>query len=606
MTYLMDVDIADSLIPSSSSSEPMPPGMWREKLGVVVARRSSVSNRDDAEAKKERQRVEQAWRVTVTAIAAELQDQLRAEGESVVRLSSLAQALEQAANRTEAVQIGESAIRLAISQWRSTRHWPVTATMASVQILARAAKHDLLVDLLGQLPNLESVVVASAASLVALNRLPEAVHTLSKVGSDQARALRGYVLAVSGRPAEAIAELRQIRGTLPGDSVTTYNLAICFWRLGSSKKAISAARQTTLLAPSNVAGWIQLVSYLIAARQFEDAHAEIDRFRRGQLVVTPTIRMLEGAVLVEDGHQTRGLTILRDAQMMAQRSNDSALLAHLGGMISVIEMQLGRKTKDNVRKELLALISRNPSNSGLLSNFISLCTSTTDAPALRQCLENADSSSVVPIVLARLSGRLAELELRFEDAFASARQWRQLDPSDDNASGWTLLLEGFVTGDWAAAAVSARAFIRKPNVSTYLANNAAYTLALGGYTLALGGYPREAMVALRRVSDHDFVIKATEGLAKIANGHISEGLAAYRTAAGLADENADSSMRVAMTAHQGIGLRTLGHTVDLPVNIRSSALPSVQLPDDWATIPMFQLLKYRCDREGWPWPPMID
>jgi hypothetical protein len=243
---------------------------------------------------------------------------------------------------------------------------------------------------------------------------------------------------------------------------------------------------------------------------------------------------------------------------------------------------------------------KTPANLVLLSLLTDLVSRNSGAVEIRRRLESVDQAENEGVTKAIFT-RLAYLEGRFDDAVNAAAEWMAIDPAADFPIVFWVFTHGALTEDWTTSAESALTRIKRQKESTDELLNAA------AYALSLAGRGSEAVRILTKVSDWDFRLKATSGLAHLSAGNVRRGLQLYREAADLADqENPKSYLRCFMTLHQAMAIRRLGlldgsHASE----VRAGALPEVGLPTVWADIPDLRFLAEVARRKGWEWPCMI-
>ncbi|OXM19334.1 hypothetical protein CBI33_22545 [Rhodococcus erythropolis] len=344
-----------------------------------------------------------------------------------------------------------------------------------------------------------------------------------------------------------------------------------------------------------------LLDFLIDAGETSEAKREISRLKNEGFVEDSSFLLIEARIAADadDGPKLRSL--LSKARIRAEIEGNSRARATAVANLKMIEFGEGRASRKATLRELEVLFADQPTNGAIFKMISDLCWRAKDLQILDRSLSLFKDRGGAPAVVAMGEAMVANLRGDFLDAARWAKNWMKLDPLDGAAAGIAITLHGHATEKWDEAAVMARQALSFAPNSESVVNSAAYALALGGD-------PRTAIRIIRNFGTSSYVLQATLGLALISAGEIASGLAEYRKAADWADKGRETgNSRALMTQHQAAGLMRLGITnTALSVEVKASALPHVDLPEDWEDYPAFTMLKWVADRSNWAWPLTID
>ena len=170
-------------------------------------------------------------------------------------------------------------------------------------------------------------------------------------------------------------------------------------------------------------------------------------------------------------------------------------------------------------------------------SFASLIDSASDADLLRSAVTRVLHGDIHPAHAAYLSYTVALLDGDNEGAADAAARWFKEDPENSGAGAAAVVAVGIGAERWNEAGIIAKdALERFPNERVLL-NNAAYVLAMGGRA-------SEAIERLESVDGPEFFIRATLGLAHLADGNIDIGMRLYREAAAEAETKGPNCTRI--------------------------------------------------------------
>jgi len=424
-----------------------------------------------------------------------------------------------------------------------------------------------------------------------------ALRLLQTDDSSSAASLRGFVYLRLGESTKAIREIRKAWRVGPQVVDDVLNLALAFWDVGSTQKAILYARQASRLAPGRKDISFTLLEFLLSAGKPDMARTEIRSIQTRGYVEPPEFIYLQARTCLALGERNRGLTLLRQAKERAQSSEEGRLAAEIEGNLVYLE---STKSADKMasRNAVKKLLDGFPESVVLVEVLASMIDRVSERDDLDQRIESLADHGWPKERLYHLRSRSAYLRCDFKPASKFAKLWSEHDKLDPVAASIHMMYLGQVDQDWNAAAKAAERALRRFGCTRQVVNNAAYALVLAGR-------PYRAAATLSKVEPFDYLLKATEGLVELARGQIDSGLRAYREAAELADRELDGrSIRTLMTIHQAMSilhLGLLGHK-DVVPQLYAGALPTVDLPGDWLDRPEFVLLSYVSERRGWEWP----
>ncbi|MGC4886373.1 tetratricopeptide repeat protein [Micromonospora sp. DT227] len=475
------------------------------------------------------------------------------------------------------------------------------ATYVTIQVLLRLGKEQLADRYLREMAAVPELAQVGAAVLIRMSRFDDALAALTDLDESLpgVASIRGYIHLLRDEYSKAISHLRAAYRSDPNDVDSILNLAASLWHLDARRKAIRWAKQATIIAPGRYDTFLALLRYLIESRRFDAADSEIKALLERGVVPTSALILLQAQVAAGKDQPSRAGNLLRRARALAGEEKDDVSAAELDGRIAVSEYVSGRIDRPDALQRVRAALRRTPSSALLAALLADLIDKSSGAREVEVALSKVDRVGQGSVIKG-IECRLAFLKGDFDQAAQLCLAWVRQEPLNERAIKLATFWHGALYEEWNDAADRTIRAIERLGTSKSLINPAAYSLAL-----ARRG--DEALALLERVDTSDFVLTATKGLAHISVGQVEEGLALYRRAAQLADEQESGKHhRLLMTLHQAMGLRRLGLTETHAEVVRAAALPAVDLPSNWREIADLAFLAEVARRRGWSWPVMIE
>jgi tetratricopeptide (TPR) repeat protein len=521
---------------------------------------------------------------------------------SPTNLIRLAQAQYAAGDPTGAAESAVSAMTFA-TELVETGRCPLNEVSlvfgSGANLLARVGRHAEAAEFLERVGPPEVLQLTYASLLIDADRLDEAFDVITSTDDPHADALRGYILARRGETQRAVHFLRQSLKAHPSSADTVMNLATAYWKLGSRRKAISAALRATRLAPSRQDISVGYMQLLLDNGQPAAVLAEVKRLRRSGVIECARLLVMECQAELAVGEPKKAITLMRRALAAAESEGDEGLRDELAANLRVLQASAAGNDRQTLWRLARECVEEMPHNVAALRQLAAYSGRRHESETLRKAIDAAGRLQT-PARL-EVEAKLAFIECDFGRSLSLNEEAIALDPMNAEACASALLLQGWHRGDWESAAEKASLWSRKVPLDPHLINNAAYAMALGGR-------PAEALALLDlHPRDDDFVPIATRGLAYLALNDLDAGMRWYRRAAELADSVGEGDMRILMALHQAAGLRTLG--IAATVNetfLHATSLPDTGLPTDWEDQPSFVMIQQGCERQGWPWPPQFE
>lgn len=433
---------------------------------------------------------------------------------------------------------------------------------------------------------------------VLAERRGDHTQALARLDGDEtaeAAAFRGYLWLQVGKPAKALAELRQAHRLGNLTPSLLLNLAYAFAATGSPRKAVSYARQATHIAPDSRQASFNLASYLRGVGDVESAILELRRLAR---IVGEGDAQVAAAVanaLIGAGKAREALRELRRAEHHNVFAAGSIRYAELTANAALLEWLLGDRTRDDLLTVIRGQLESAGSHLPLVLMLCDVLNRSTALPELethyRVLAQRSTELELAPLEVRMLLlrgalGEAATLATRFAEAF----------PLDVVAVRGALVLEAQVFGRYGEAAESGLKALRRMPGDPMLGNNVAFCLALAGRGA-------DALAVLKRFPQDDPYLLATRGLAYLSLGAVDKGLRLYDKAAELArnvvrrPEDSDDFERL-LRLQELVAQRQFG----LFDSADSKSVAPPMIPSDWMSDPRYILLRSVCERVSEPWP----
>lgn len=591
----LPADVSLSALSEDLTAEPSRPHSADASDQFTALR---VARPDDMLAQSD-QRFEE-WRVTARRYADHARDLVRDHADSAAVLVRLAQAEHLAGDLAAAADMAAEALaRVARNALRDGRDsLDIASAISAGRLLVALGHIDDADAAVAKLPHLDALRVLRASIAIDRGELESALQVLRLDDSPAAASLRGFVLLRTAQYHAAIRELRKAWNSGVRVADDALNMALAFWSVNATRKAVSFARQASRLAPGRKDISFTLLEFLLASDQAAEARAEIDSIKQRGYTEPEEFIFLQAQVALKLQEHRRGLTLMKRAASAAKASGNNMLAAEIEGNLAYLELAPHPAKHGIARERIGALIAQRPTSVVLVELFALLADRVHHRDELTQYITNL-TPGCDERRLYFLRARAAVLTGDFDEAVNYAGLWVEKEPYDVTAVALYVMWLGQIGLDWPKAACEAERALTRFGGDRMIVNNAAYALALAG---RMG----RAMSVIGRVADrNDYYLVATRGLVELSCGRVEEGLRSYRDAATLADRDSDGdAARALMTLHQALAVHQLGLMRDEKVlrHLSAGALPTVPLPDDWQDRPDFVLLHEAARRRGWLWP----
>jgi len=470
---------------------------------------------------------------------------------------------------------------------------PLSAQLA-LEVLFRVDRADDAVAYASQLPLGPQQSLVMAANLAVLGRLDEARTFAESVDGPGRHSILGYVLVLAHDYHGAISHLRAALRGAPDDADSAMNLSIALWRLGSHRKALSAALQATRAGSARMDAVLHYLELLLEEKEFLRVDREVGRqFDMGAAPTSRLLVMQARAKLALDD-QDDATRLLERAATAAREAQDDDALAEIRSNLVRIRAVRGKIGRDDALRQLAALHANHKTSDVVVVNMAQVANRKHHVMALRRAFDEiAEHAS--PGRRAFIEYQIANLLGDNEAAGAKAAEWVELEPNNTYAISAAMVSIGTGLERWDdATRLAERVLVDFPDDSV-LINNV-------GYIFAMTGRGDEAIRVLERFVEGYFVAQATLGLAYLSKGEIETGMSLYRQAA-IAAERAGDDDDSLMTAYQALVVRRLGLlTTHDPMKVRALALPAVPMPDDWADRSEYLRLQALAKKHKYLWP----
>jgi tetratricopeptide (TPR) repeat protein len=479
----------------------------------------------------------------------------------------------------------------------------IPAAISAAWVLIIAGKSDHAESRLSKLPGEPPVLIVRANLAVDANDFSKALELLRGCSFPEADSLRGYVYLRLNDTSRALTELRRAYHEGAPNADVCANLAAAFWIAGSRRKSLNFIRQASRLAPGRKDISLRMLDLIISSHEIGAAKNEIKSILHRGVIETAELAIRQAQIAMAENMQARALSLLRRAEGLALSADDKPTATQINGRIAMLRLSKGDIDKDGARRKLRKAMDDAPGDVTLVYMFSDLCDKVRRAPELRSRYERMRGEDPDPELLP-IETKLAYLECRFDDYCSLAMKWYNSQPLNPFAAKVAILACVYATQDLKQAAHLAKALHSRFPWDSGVANNAAYVCVLAGKPDAA-----ERILSDTRLSGNmpEYVLLATKGLVEIAKGDIQAGLRLYRRSAEAADRlNEGMLPRILVTLSQGLGLQLIGqYQTVMEFAMRVGALPPLELPVDWTDDPELRFLAWRCEKEGYVWPPVL-
>lgn len=533
-------------------------------------------------------------RAGILAQARDLAD--RAHGSEVV-WARYAQALLSAGEIDDAIAAAVKTLRMAsrVSPDADDNVSINTARFVAARVLSAAGNH---VDAEAALAKLTGEGPWTALYAALAERRGEHRQALARLGdarSIEALAFRGFLLLQVNEPQLALAQLRAAQRGGSNAPSLLLNMAYAYAMLGSSRKAVRAARQAVVLAPDSRHASFNLASYLRAAGLAGEALAELRRLRAVVGDGDPQVASAIAGAYVACDNPRQALRELRRAKHHNTFGRRSTRYAELVANAALLEWMLGERDRTATLKVVREQLKAAGPQLSLVLMLADIANRTDTAQEI-DSLHRQLQVSLPEAELAPLTIRLLLLKGDVTNAARAAVAHADANPLDVDAVRGAIILHGQVFGDYEAAAEMGKRALRRIPADPSLVNNAAFCLALAGHT-------REAdKVLAGHALDNPFLL-ATRGLVDFGLGKVADGIARYDEAARLirskvrhADDAGDFEQLLRTNEVLALFHFGLATHPDVPIELRTALVPA-----RWQCVPGYLLLRKVAERLHVPW-----
>lgn len=499
-----------------------------------------------------------------------------------------------AGDAASACESAKRAASLALAPTAGSDYLDVPALTAAVSILVSLGGDEVpeeIAQMMGDHPELRGLKAELLAATAGWRR---ALRLLDPLPDPSYAGLAGYLLLRAGQPHRAIRSLRQALVQNERDVAAWVNLSLALRESGSIRKALRAAAAAVAISPGRVDAEHIYLDLLWAADQGDVLEREIARLDSQGTSPTPEMLLAKARLAIRSGKSREVGFILRHAERLANESDQMRLAAEIRGNRAVIAYASKDLDRAAARKQVLDALEDAPTSVALADMLGALSYHREEAKDLVPLVEtHATDSSTLAF---SLRTRTAYLLGDWAACITAVNQWIERFPGDANAITALLSVAGHIDNDWARAVAAARSAARRLRPSALLSNQVAYALALGGD-------PAGALEVLAKAPSWNYRLEATKGLAELARGRFSDGLARYVRASNMIQDSDDEDDHALLRAHLQMGLRTLGMWSDETAKqVAACGLGVVPPPRNWRDIPSFAALQHRAALNGWPWP----
>lgn len=514
-----------------------------------------------------------------------------AHPESNVAASRHAQNLLLSGQAEEAALAARSALALPRQESAASD----AALFIAARVLASTESFDEAESALDSLPSTGPWTLLYASLAERRGDFGVAIERLGDVETPEGLSYLGYLLLRLGRPQEALRILRRSARLAGPDPSLLLNQAYAFAVLGSTRKAVKAARQAVALAPRSLNASFNLAAYLRIAGELAEADLELRRVE-SLVGASSSTAAARADLLLSQGRARDAAKLLRRATHHTDEPRDSLSQAELLANLAVLDWVKGDLKRSEcwstVRSQVEA-VGPQLSLSVLLADLVR---DSSEVPAIEHLYERL-SPDLSQEDLLPLAARLAYLQGQYVESARISVRWAAASPLDVHAARVATVQVGQYLGDYDAAARIGLESMRRLPRDAMLTNNVAFVLALAGRA-------EEADLVLSRTSDVNPFLTATRGLVDFALGRIESGLRHYNAAEQEARRRPTSveqaeTFSALLRVQRALGIFQLG-LQDHPAI--PADLKTVQLPDGWNRDPRFNALAWIAHVQGSPWP----
>jgi tetratricopeptide (TPR) repeat protein len=485
-------------------------------------------------------------------------------------------------------------------QASSEEELDVAALYGALRVLWSVDKVDAATPWLDRLPPVPLLMNLRASVAAHAGEFDTALAMLAGSSSPETLSLRGYLYLCRGDIQQAVHVLRSAIRERPQDVDAHLNLGAALQRAGSDRKALTSFAQAWRLSRSRKDVAVAYLELLWVNERWAQLAATITELETTTLSEDHIFIFMQAREALRIDRTERGLRLLSKAATAARNAGDTCAAADALGNAVLVKRSMDRLTQREAWERIQGLAEGNPTSGVLLEMLARVTNRVSEGRRLRTLYEQTDSHMLLPNERHQdLQMRVAYFSGDFQAAVRLSRQWWHALPRSIGALRAMAAVGGHLDDDWQPAATAASALLRRSTNDPYVANQAAYALAMAGSIAA-------ARAALATTTEASYALRATAGLVEICAGNLSTGFQLYRDAFKQAEREtratgSEEDLAV-MYLHQQLLLHRLNLSEENDLEVRASALPQVALPLGWADDPGLLALRDRFAREGHEWP----
>lgn len=397
-----------------------------------------------------------------------------------------------------------------------------------------------------------------------------------------AKSLEGWLLLQQRRHAEAIRALRSAIDSQPNAPDVLTNLGYAYGAVGSIRKAIRSTLAAVELVPSDRTAGLNLAAFLIGQG---DVSGALDRVER-LLSYHPDDLRLEFAAaeaIAQGGSVVPALyrlQALRTDPRIFRASEEERQELRLN--VELLKLELGRTTRGDVFQSAITALERCGYTSPYIARKLApLAFSVRHVAQLKSAHEELLKRHQRDEMLA-LEVQIAFLEGAFDRALELAKRWHSYEPFSTGASLMMSFLQAIAFGDYDVASRVSREALRYAPADPYLANNAAFALAMLGQ-------PREA----RHFLPSDSTLRtsrATGALIQLVSGNADDATRIYDELEAEFRNGGDAEMASLVRLYRYLGEARVGRCIP--------ADPAAAIPEDIRRESNFAIVLRAIEREA--------